>query len=191
MGPPTSAAPRPKTSVTSIGSESGDETDNFKRQPSIRDRMKMFETMGVEKTAEKPGLERSVSSAASVPSSARMERRLDLESENKENKPEPVTMIEIKDQGKVDNEAFLRPKSRCDKSEPFLMPQQRPLHGGSPTLGNNRTSKFGRVTKFKHMKGTPMHKSMHFENLKNLSKSVPADCDIIQVSQLSREPNES
>ena len=183
MGPPTSAAPRPKTSVTSIGSESGDETDNFKRQPSIRDRMKMFETMGVEKTAETPGLERSVSSAASVPG-ARMERRLDLESENKENKPEPVTVIEIKDQGKVDNEAFLRPKSRCDKNEPFLMPQQRPLHGGSPTLGNNRTSKFGRVTKFKHMKGTPMHKSMHFENLKNLSKSVPADCDIIQVSQL-------
>ena len=65
-----------------------------------------------------------------------MERRLDLESENKENKPEPVTMIEIKDHGKVDNEAFLRPKSRCDKSEPFLMPQQRPLHGGSRKIMN-------------------------------------------------------
>merc|ERR1719400_839815 len=43
MGPPASAASRPKTSVSSIGSESGDETDNLKRQPSIRDRMKMFE----------------------------------------------------------------------------------------------------------------------------------------------------
>ena len=77
-----------------------------------------------------------------------------------------------------------RPKMKCDKNEPFLMPQQQLLHGGSSSLANNRTSKFGRVTKFKHMKGTPMHKSMHFENLKNLSKSVPADCDIIQVSQL-------
>lgn len=27
-----------------------------------------------------------------------------------------------------------------------------------------------------------MHKSMHFENLKNLSKSVPADCDFIHVN---------
>ena len=66
-------ASRPKTSMQSIGSESRDETDNFKRQPSIRDRMKMFETIG----GEKPGLERSVSSAASAPS-VRMERRLDL-----------------------------------------------------------------------------------------------------------------
>ena len=96
MGPPASAASRPKTSVSSIGSESGDETDNLKRQPSIRDRMKMFEAFGVEK-GEKPGLERSVSCAASAPS-VRSERRLDLESENKENKPEPeipVARIEI------------------------------------------------------------------------------------------------
>ena len=95
MGPPASAASRPKTSVSSIGSESGDETDNLKRQPSIRDRMKMFEAFGVEK-GEKPGLERSVSCAASAPS-VRSER-LDLESENKENKPEPeipVARIEI------------------------------------------------------------------------------------------------
>ena len=51
-----------------------------------------------------------------------------------------------------------------------------------PNVSNIRTSEFGRVNKFKHMKGTPMHKSMHFENLKNLCKSVPADCDVIQVN---------
>jgi hypothetical protein len=31
------------------------------------------------------------------------------------------------------------------------------------------------------MKGTPLHKSKHFENLKNLSKALPAECDFIQV----------
>jgi hypothetical protein len=41
--------------------------------------------------------------------------------------------------------------------------------------------RFGRVTKFRHMKGTPLHKSNHFENLKNLSKALPAECDFIQV----------
>ena len=44
-----------------------------------------------------------VSSAASAPS-VTMERRMDMESKNKENKPEPVTVIEIKVQGKVDND---------------------------------------------------------------------------------------
>ena len=80
-----------------------------------------------------------------------------------------------------------RTKMKRDKNEPFLMPQQRPLHSGSPSLANNRTSKFGRVTKFKHMKGTPKHKSMHLEKFKILGKSVPADSDIIQVSQLSHD----
>ena len=182
MGPPQ---PRPKPALAATrsvetDSSSADETDNFRRQPSIRDRMKMFENFG-EKSAG-PGQDKA-------PVSARMERRFDMESENKENTgpglaitaPATVT-IEIADQ-KVDNEAFLRPKSRDDKSEPFLMPQLRPQYvTTSPNLSNNRTSKFGRVTKFKHMKGTPMHKSMHFENLKNLSKSVPADCDVIQVN---------
>ena len=83
-------------------------------------------------------------------------------------------------QGKVDNEAFLRPKSRSDKSEPFLMPQLRP--GNAAGLANNRTSKFGRVTKFKHLKGTPLHKSHRFENLKGLSKSTPAETDIVAAN---------
>ena len=62
-----------------------------------------------------------------------------------------------------------RTKMKRDKNEPFLMPQQRPLHSGSPSLANNRTSKFGRVTKFKHMKGTPKHKSMHLDTIKIFS----------------------
>ena len=38
---------------------------------------------------------------------------------------------------------------------------------------------FGRVSKFKHLKGEPLHKSKHFENLKNLSKTVPAECNMV------------
>ena len=34
------------------------------------------------------------------------------------------------------------------------------------------------------MKGTPLNKSKHFDNLKNLSKGVPAECEYIQVTQL-------
>ena len=179
MGPPSTPASRSNSTT--------DEPDNFRRQPSIRDRMKMFENIGGDSgdkqssANERPAVQR-VSTNERAEMSARIERSIDAE-ENKENTPASV-MIEISDKQtseRVDNEAFLRPKSRSDKNEPFLMPQMRPQLTPAPE-NNRRMSKFGRVTKFKHMKGTPLHKSMHFENLKNLSKSVPADCDVIQVN---------
>merc|ERR1719410_1783331 len=109
------------------------------------------------------------------PSSVRAERKLDLE-ENKENTPVILQPVDTLDSTE------LKAKTRTDKSEPFMMPQVRPQHRPASNLANNRLAKFGRVTKFKHMKGTPMHKSMHFENLKNLSKSMAADCDVIHVN---------
>jgi len=78
--------------------------------------------------------------------------------------------------------SILRPQMREETAsgdESFLMPQVRPT---SQAKANGRASKFGRVTKFKHLKGTPLHKSQHFENLKNLSKSVSAECDIIHAN---------
>ena len=42
--------------------------------------------------------------------------------------------------------------------------------------------RFGRMTKFKHFKGTTLPKSMMFDNLKNLSKSMASECDIIKAN---------
>ena len=66
------------------------------------------------------------------------------------------------------SDAPLKPTMLQDASEPFLMAQTRPQQPSlvEANLSNNRLSKFGRVTKFRHMKGTPMPQSMHFENLK-------------------------
>jgi len=78
--------------------------------------------------------------------------------------------------------SILRPQMREETAageDSFLMPQVRPK---SHTKSNGRASKFGRVTKFKHLKGTTMHKSNHFDNLKNLSKSVAAESDIIKAN---------
>ncbi|CAH1104052.1 unnamed protein product [Psylliodes chrysocephalus] len=36
---------------------------------------------------------------------------------------------------------------------------------------------FGRVSKFRHLKGTPLHKSFHIENIRNLSRQIPGECD--------------
>ena len=57
------------------------------------------------------------------------------------------------------------------------MPELRPKPS-SP----DKPTKFGRLTKFKHLKGKPLHKSQHFDNLKNLSKSTSTESDIIYVN---------
>lgn len=43
---------------------------------------------------------------------------------------------------------------------------------------SKRTSTvFGKVSKFRHLKGTPGHKSTHIENLRNLSRQIPGECN--------------
>ncbi|RZC40501.1 coronin-7 [Asbolus verrucosus] len=52
------------------------------------------------------------------------------------------------------------------KSETFAAPTPK------------RTSTvFGRVSKFRHLKGTPAHKSFHIENIRNLSRQISGECD--------------
>ncbi|KAJ8922826.1 hypothetical protein NQ315_007861 [Exocentrus adspersus] len=36
---------------------------------------------------------------------------------------------------------------------------------------------FGRVSKFRHLKGTPAHKSHHIENIRNISRQISGECD--------------
>ncbi|SPP86641.1 coronin-7 isoform X3 [Drosophila guanche] len=36
---------------------------------------------------------------------------------------------------------------------------------------------FGKVSKFRHLKGTPGRKSTHIENLRNLSRQIPGECN--------------
>ncbi|CAG9762430.1 unnamed protein product [Ceutorhynchus assimilis] len=36
---------------------------------------------------------------------------------------------------------------------------------------------FGKVSKFRHLKGTTAHKSFHIENIRNLSRQIPGECD--------------
>ncbi|XP_036319529.1 coronin-7 isoform X1 [Rhagoletis pomonella] len=46
------------------------------------------------------------------------------------------------------------------------------------TTTHKRTSTvFGKVSKFRHLKGTPGHKSTHIENLRNLSRQIPGECN--------------
>ncbi|XP_015593294.1 coronin-7 isoform X1 [Cephus cinctus] len=55
---------------------------------------------------------------------------------------------------------------RLEKPEPITTPTPK------------RTSTvFGRVSKFRHLKGTPGHKSTHIENIRNISRQISGECD--------------
>ncbi len=54
------------------------------------------------------------------------------------------------------------------KAEPAAAPAKRPV--------SQRV--FGRISKFKHLKGEVILKG-RFENLKNLSRTCPAECDFV------------
>ncbi|CAD7091004.1 unnamed protein product [Hermetia illucens] len=50
---------------------------------------------------------------------------------------------------------------------------------------NKRTSTvFGKVSKYRHLKGTPGHKSTHIENLRNLSRQIPGECNGFHANQV-------
>ena len=132
-------APRPAPPVAE------DEPD-LRRQPSIRDRLKMFETWGDGKEAP----------AGKI--SARLEKRMDIREEleeNKENKPQQQQAMDVGSPGKAapaPPPTSLAGRPRTDPAEPFLYPVLRPAQPALPQ--SNRLSKFGRVTKFRHMKGS-------------------------------------
>jgi len=189
--------PAPRTSVSSDSSrpnsvnssssqhENGkgdDVTDDaptgFRRQPSMRDKIKAFELSAAADSAKPKVRIPSFSKPKEI--TARLEKEMDMTAEdNKENSPMEVE----KEAPKVrhqQEEVIMRPKNRKDSNNPFTTSHMRPQLN-EPTQ-QNRASRFGRVTKFRHMKGTPLHKSKHFDNLKNLSKSLPAECEYIQAN---------
>jgi coronin-7 len=46
------------------------------------------------------------------------------------------------------------------------------------SINSKRTSTvFGKVSKFRHLKGTTAHKSTHIENIKNISRQISGECD--------------
>lgn len=51
-------------------------------------------------------------------------------------------------------------------------------NGAFSNIHSKRTSTvFGKVSKFRHLKGTTGHKSTHIENIKNISRQISGECD--------------
>ncbi|XP_065076430.1 coronin-7 isoform X3 [Ochlerotatus camptorhynchus] len=94
------------------------------------------------------------------------------------------------EQSKTDDEAmpppsgveFTRNRSDlCKENLPSDISKRNNANSANTT--SKRTSTvFGRVSKFRHLKGTPGHKSTHIENIRNLSRQIPGECDGFQAN---------
>jgi len=92
--------------------------------------------------------------------------------ENKENHIIKPTMEKDENQQHLRKNIF----SNADKPKTLSVEENKP----APKRVSSKS--FVRVSKFKHLKGDVMLKGK-FENLKNLSKSVPAESNLIEVNE--------
>ncbi|EFA02370.1 coronin-7 isoform X1 [Tribolium castaneum] len=137
-----------------------DQSGNFERaspqRSSIAERRKMYENRS-QSVQETPTI---IEKAGGSPV---MLRRKDS-FKNRKNTEDVLKEDNNRKSGQVSKQMSLEQSAR--KSENFATPTPK------------RTSTvFGRVSKFRHLKGTPAHKSLHIENIRNLSRQISGECD--------------
>lgn len=112
------------------------------------------------------------------------ERTKDTKPENTTLKPKPVAETEKTTASKKKSETELQ--GHPQKQDAAKSSQQPPPASEPSTETPARPTKVFtgvRVSKFRHLYGTPMHKSNNIENVRNLSISLPGDSDGFQVNQ--------
>ncbi|XP_026328074.1 coronin-7 isoform X1 [Hyposmocoma kahamanoa] len=70
------------------------------------------------------------------------------------------------------------PLRRRDSLKSRKSPDREDKRASVPNVTTKRTSTvFGKVSKFRHLKGTPGHKSVQVENIKNISRQISGECN--------------
>ncbi|XP_014488330.1 PREDICTED: coronin-7 isoform X2 [Dinoponera quadriceps] len=152
-----STAERRKVFETKVKDESPENEDagNFERganRNSIAERRRLYESRSVSVTDS--------NLAEKAMGSPTMLRRRD----SFKTKSEVIKEDETKKTIPILRQQSMDP--RLEKVEPVATPASK------------RTSTvFGRVSKFRHLKGTPGHKSTHIENIRNISRQISGECD--------------
>ncbi|XP_055618572.1 coronin-7 isoform X2 [Toxorhynchites rutilus septentrionalis] len=176
-----STAERRKIFESKLSTESEDQFDagpddkvnQFERlsgqRTSIAERRRMYENRSQSVQEEKP--------ASPVPLRRRESLKVRGEQKTDEEAMPPPASVE-----------FIRNRSDlCKDNIPSDISKRGGGGGNSNNSSTTTTSKrtstvFGRVSKFRHLKGTPGHKSTHIENIRNLSRQIPGECDGFQAN---------
>ncbi|XP_018353395.1 PREDICTED: coronin-7 isoform X2 [Trachymyrmex septentrionalis] len=154
-----STAERRKVFETKVKDESPENEDvgNFERgtnRNSIAERRRLYESRSVSVT--------DGNLAEKAMGSPTMLRRRD--SFKGIAKSEVIKEDETKKSIPILRQQSMDPK--LEKVEPVVTP-----------VSKRTSTVFGRVSKFRHLKGTPGHKSTHIENIRNISRQISGECD--------------
>ncbi|XP_012283321.1 coronin-7 isoform X2 [Orussus abietinus] len=176
-----------KSDSSSIEEDANSSDSGYKpKTPSTAERRKMFETKVKDESpeAEEPGsFERGISNRNSIAERRRLyeSRSVSVTDGNLAEKTMgSPTAIRRRDSFKARNEIIKEDEPK--KPSPVLRQQsmdprlEKPEPTMTPTPKRTSTV-FGRVSKFRHLKGTPGHKSTHIENIRNISRQISGECD--------------
>lgn len=124
---------------------------NSAQRSSIAERRRLYESRSM-------SIQDSGANKAKTPSPTPLRRKDSLKKVNVEEEPrKPAPTV----QRQMSHEP-----TKSAKLEPAVTPTPK------------RTSTvFGRVSKFRHLKGNPGHKSTHIENIRNISRQISGECD--------------
>ncbi|XP_014224127.1 coronin-7 isoform X2 [Trichogramma pretiosum] len=180
-----------KSDSSSIEEDANSSDSGYKpKTPSTAERRKLFEVKPPSKDEspenEDPGnFERGGSNRNSIAERRRLyENRSASATDGNlaEKAAGSPTSIRRRDSFKSKNDLTKDEEPQpLKKSQPPSMLRQQsmdPRLESSSTPTPKRTSTvFGRVSKFRHLKGTPGHKSTHIENIRNISRQISGECD--------------
>nr|XP_012219924.1 PREDICTED: coronin-7 isoform X1 [Linepithema humile] len=175
-----------KSDSSSIEEDANSSDSGYKpKTPSTAERRKVFETKVKDESPENEDIgnfERG-SNRNSIAERRRLyeSRSVSVTDGNLAEKAMgSPTMLRRRDSFKAKSEVIKEDETK--KSIPMLRQQsmdpklEKPEPVATPV--SKRTSTvFGKVSKFRHLKGTPGHKSTHIENIRNISRQISGECD--------------
>ncbi|GJQ82345.1 hypothetical protein Trydic_g416 [Trypoxylus dichotomus] len=190
--PVENCTPKKEEDPAPIKKEEQEETPNIEadqapKTPSTAERRKLFETAAKETDAgenvaesNEGGFERNAVQRTSIAERRKMyESRSHSVQEGMMDKPDgspsPLRRKDSLKSSKNEDISKGRGSSVVSKAGGDAQSSKKDV----PTApAPKRTSTvFGRVSKFRHLKGTPAHKSQHIENIRNISRQIPGECD--------------
>ncbi|XP_011637681.1 coronin-7 isoform X2 [Pogonomyrmex barbatus] len=176
-----------KSDSSSIEEDANSSDSGYKpKTPSTAERRKVFETKVKDESPENEdagNFERGGMNRNSIAERRRLyeSRSVSVTDGNLAEKAMgSPTMLRRRDSFKAKSEVIKEDETK--KTIPMLRQQSMDpkLEKVEPvvTPASKRTSTvFGRVSKFRHLKGTPGHKSTHIENIRNISRQISGECD--------------
>ena len=180
---------------------SGSSSPEKPKTPSTSERRRVFETRvsstesqqtvdgiasavdGVLLEDARAEFERNSSQRSSIAERRRLYESRSLSTQdsgaNKAKTPSPTPLrrkdslkknVITEDEGRKPAQAMQRQMSHEPTKSTKLEPAVTPTPKRTSTV-------FGRVSKFRHLKGNPGHKSTHIENIRNISRQISGECD--------------